>query len=400
MPISRFLAWTIWGVASIFYAYQYILRVMPNIMLNDIMQKFEMDAVIFGQFSGIYYIGYVAMNLPLGIMLDRYGPRKVMSACIALSVVGILPIIFTDNWIYPVFGRFLTGIGSSAAILGAFKIIRMSFIEKHFTRMLSITVSIGLIGAIYGGGPVNYLCESLGYNSVIMLLAIMGMILAVFTYIIVPEMTIEPTSTIISDIKEVIYNKRVIATCIFAGLMVGPLEGFADVWGTIFLKHVLGFDNTIASSLPSMIFIGMCFGAPFLSFIAEKTNYLFTISSAGIIMASGFCLLLTDKLEANNISIIFIIIGICSAYQILAVYKASTYVSDKVAGLTTAISNMIIMFFGYIFHTMIGSIVHHMGGINSKEALIYGISIIPFALTIGAIGFMMLQIVGAKQITK
>src|SRR3984893_15238177 len=118
MTVSRTMAWTIWMMASIFYAYQYILRVMPNIMLDDIMQQFHIDAAVFGQFSGVYYIGYSLMHLPIGMMLDRFGPRKIMTACILLTVVGLMPLIFADHWIYPILGRFLIGLGSSAAILG------------------------------------------------------------------------------------------------------------------------------------------------------------------------------------------------------------------------------------------------------------------------------------------
>ena len=145
---SRTIAWSVWMTASIFYAYQYIIRVMPNIMLGDIMNQFHMDAAVFGQFSGVYYIGYSLMHLPIGIMLDRYGPKNVMSGCILLTVVGLLPILFAEHWVYPLVGRLLIGIGSSAAILGTFKIIRMAFAEKHFTRMLTFTVTIGLIGGI------------------------------------------------------------------------------------------------------------------------------------------------------------------------------------------------------------------------------------------------------------
>lgn len=392
MSTSRFIAWSTWMAASIFYAYQYILRVMPNIMLGDIMHQFNIDAATFGQFSGVYYIGYSLMHLPIGIILDRYGPRKVMTGCTLLTVIGLLPIIFTTSWIYPIVGRVLIGIGSSAAILGTFKIIRMTFQEKHFTRMLSFSVTIGLIGAIYGGGPLSYMCTNFGYQVVVKILAATGIVLAIATYFVVPEIENKKPSTIISDIKEVLGNNRVIYTCLFAGLMVGPLEGFADVWSTEFFKQVYVLDPTLASSLPSMIFIGMCFGAPVLSLIAEKTNYLATIISAGIMMTISFFVLLVWQLATSIIGFSFVLVGMCCAYQILAIYKASTYVSDRVAGLTTAVANMIIMIFGYAFHTIIGSIIHIMGGTSSPRAFIYGVAVVPIALSFGVIGFIILFI--------
>ena len=388
---SRTIAWSVWIVASVFYAYQYILRVMPNIMLDDIMQQFHISAATFGQFSGVYYIGYSLMHLPIGIMFDRYGPRNIMSICILLTVVGLMPLLFADYWIYPIAGRFLTGLGSSAAILGVFKIIRMTFSEKHFPRMLSFSVTIGLIGAIYGGGPVSYMREIFGYQGVIQLFAGAGLALAVVTYWIIPPMKNISQETVVSDIKEVLSNRKVILSCIFAGLMVGPLEGFADVWGSAFFKQVYGFDNTLAASIPSMIFIGMCFGAPVLNLVAEKVGgYLATIIGAGIIMVASFSLLIITHLTSGMISLNFILVGVCCAYQILAIYKASTYVREQVAGLTTAVANMIIMIFGYAFHSIMGGIINVMGGPNVSEALVYGVAVIPVALCLGTCGFAIL----------
>lgn len=391
MSSSRMIAWMVWIIGSIFYAYQYILRVMPNIMLDDIMHQFNISAATFGQFSGIYYLGYSLMHLPIGIMLDRYGPRKIMTASILFTVIGLLPLIFAEHWIYPIFGRLLIGMGSSAAILGIFKIIRMTFSEQRFPRMLSISVMIGLIGAIYGGGPVSYMREVFGYKTIIEFFAIGGIALACLTYWIIPNSKDTSQSTVISDIREVLTNGRVICLCIFAGLMVGPLEGFADVWGAAFLKQVYNFDGPLAASLPSMIFIGMCFGAPLLSLIAEKIgNYLVTIIVAGTLMTTTFAFLLTWQLTPEALSFSFVIVGICCAYQILAIYKASTYAPEHVAGLTTAIANMIIMVFGYAFHTIIGVVVNMMGGPNTPQSLIYGIAVIPIALCVGIGGFIFL----------
>lgn len=388
---SRSIAWAVWVIASVFYAYQYILRVMPNIMLNDIMEQFDMNAATFGQFSGVYYIGYSLMHLPVGIMLDRYGPKKIMTGCILLTVIGMLPLLFSDHWIYPIAGRFLIGIGSSAAILGVFKIIRMTFSETRFPRMLSLSVTIGLIGAIYGGGPVSYMLGAFGYQTVIQLFAATGFLLAMITYWIIPDIKSSPEGTVVSDIKEVLSNNKVILSCVFAGLMVGTLEGFADVWGTVFFKQVYGFDNTVAATMPSMIYIGMCFGAPVLSLIADRVgNYLATIIGAGITMAICFSLLLFSHLTSGVLSLSLVLVGICCAYQILAIYKASTYVRVEVAGLTTALANMIIMIFGYVFHASIGGIVNIMGGANTSEALVYGLTVIPGALCLGICGFVFL----------
>jgi MFS family permease len=386
MTISRRIAWVMWMTASIFYAYQFVIRVMPNIMIEDIMQQYGLDAALFGQFSGVYYIGYVLMHLPIGIMLDRYGPRKVMTACILLTVAGMLPIVLSDNWIFPIVGRFLIGVGSSAAILGAFKIIRMGFEEKHFTRMLSLSVTIGLIGAIYGGGPVAQMCEALGYKMVIQIFSVLGVVLAGITYFVVPHFEATNQGKVWSDIKTVLSNHKVIAVCLMAGFLVGPMEGFADVWASEFLKQVYGFDSIVAGYLPSMIFLGFCFGAPVLSLFAEKTGmYIGSIIGAGIIMLITFIALIMGWLTVSSMTFGFIIVGVCCAYQILAIYKASTYVPENVAGLTTAVANMIIMSFGYLFHTTIGLVINAS---NGSQAYVYGVSVIPIALGIGVMGFL------------
>ena len=202
----------------------------------------------------------------------------------------------------------------------------MSFEERRFARMLSISVTIGLIGAIYGGGPVSYLKEVLGYQTTLIVFMVAGLFLAFITSKVVPNVESKKERSIFLDLKEVLQEKKVIGSCLFAGLMVGPLEGFADVWGATFLRKVYGYDLSISASLPSMMFIGMCFGGPFLSLIAEKIkSYIATIVGAGIIMALGFFSFLHWNVSVVSLAFLFILIGICCAYQILAIYQASTY---------------------------------------------------------------------------
>jgi predicted MFS family arabinose efflux permease len=367
---------------------------MPNVLLPDIMTQFQMQTEVFGQFSGVYYLGYCLMHLPLGLLMDRYGPRRVMPACILLTVIGIFPLVVSNCWVYPIIGRFLVGMGSSAAVLGAFKMIRLSFEEQYFTRMLSWFVTIGLLGAIYGGRPLGYWASTLGFHPVVLALMALGLGLAGVSYCCIPPMRTPTLSSAFGEVRYVVSQPKVLFVSIAAGFMIGPLEGFADVWGTQYLKHVYHLLPETAATLPSMVFLGMCLGAPLLSFIAEKTGcYLETLVGAGTVMFLGFVMLLRASLSESMLLAVFLMIGVCCAYQILAIYQAATYVSEDAVGLTTAVANMIIMIFGYFSHSIISTVIGQLGGINSVSALHYGIAVIPVGLLMGTLGFLGLTLV-------
>ncbi len=397
---NSFSVWLMWGLASFFYAYQYILRVLPNIMMADILEKFQIDASLFGQYSGLYYIGYAGMHIPVGILLDKYGPKWILPLCMILTVIGIMPLLYAQHWIYPGIGRLLIGMGSSAAILGVFKVIRMSFPEDKFTFILGCSVTIGLVGAIYGGQPVNYFMQTFGMEAVLQCIILLGVMLAIATFWSIPAQSVTHSDKgWLASVKEVLTNPQIILICLFAGFMVGPLEGFADVWGKEYLRLVYKLNENVASSLPSLIFLGMCFGSPILSWITEKTKayYGFIILSA-VVMAACFFLLLTGQLPVSALALMFVIVGIFCAYQILAIYKASTYGGEQLVGLTTACANMIIMTFGYVFHSIIGQMMSHFwdGTMNAEipvyDAHAYTLSlmVIPVGLLMGAIGFIWL----------
>jgi predicted MFS family arabinose efflux permease len=372
-----------WFIVSLFYSFQYILRVMPSIMMPDLLTQFHIDEGFFGQFSGVYYIGYALAHIPLGLLLDKYGPRRILTLCSLLTVVGLSPILCCDHWALALLGRFLIGIGSSGAILGCFKIIRLVFAEAKFARMLSFSVMIGLTGAIYGGAPVTYLCTVFGYQWVTLSFMITGLLISMLTFVSLPSTPLRSGPPLGNALIPVLTHRLVLLTCIFAGLMVGPLEGFADVWGVPFLKSTYALTGLQASSLCSLIFLGMCFGSPLLSLMAEKIqNTLLCITLSGAIMALVFLLLITQLLSPTLMPVFFALVGVCSAYQILSITQAASFVPSTHAGVTTAVANMIIMLFGYGFHSLIGLTVNHTHQASS------GILIIIAGLVLGSLGFL------------
>ena len=116
---SLLVAWSTWFALAMFYAYQFVQRVFPNIVMDDIMDKYHVNASEIGHFAGIYYVGYIAMHIPLGIILDHFNAKKVIPLCILLAVAGFAPLAYIDSFEMATYGRFLIGVGSSGAAVGA-----------------------------------------------------------------------------------------------------------------------------------------------------------------------------------------------------------------------------------------------------------------------------------------
>ncbi len=398
---NKFVSMLVWLSLTLFYCYQYVLRMLPNIIMPDIMSKYEIGAAEFGSFAGIYYIGYIAVHIPIGVLLTRFGGKKVLPLCIALTASGLVPLIYFDFWESVVIGRALTGIGSSAAIVGALQIFRIIYPDK-FARMLGFTVFFGSITAVYVGTPLAGIIKSIGIDTTINILVCSGIVLALITYIIMPKSAQEVShSDIWTDIKAVICNYKLLFASLFAGFMVGPLEGFADAWGSAFIIAVYGIEKAAADSLTLSILLGMCMGCIILPYIADKTRlYLGVTIASGIGMIICFIYILSGSATEKSLYYTCLITGLFCAYQVVIISKIATYVSEERSGMAAAVANMIIMTFGWVFHNAIGMRLDKLwdgtlvDGIRSysSEAFITSIAIIPTAISLAVVGFTVMGI--------
>lgn len=139
--IDKASALAVWLSFTIFFCYQYVLRILPNLIMPELTLRFGLNATQLGSFASCYYIGYVACHIPLGIAFDRFNGKRVALFAILLTMAGLLPIIYQANWYLVVIGRLLIGAGSSAAIVGAIQSFQRLF-PCHFSRALGLCIVI------------------------------------------------------------------------------------------------------------------------------------------------------------------------------------------------------------------------------------------------------------------
>ena len=378
-----------------------MLRILPCNIVQDLFLKFNLQAKDFGLFSGIYYIGYALSHIPLALLIDKYGSKKIISFSCLCCVVGFVPLIATDNWLLAIMGRFVVGLGSSGAAIGLLSVLNLYFPKNMFAKLLGISVTMGMMGAIYGSKPMSDFVQILGWEKLVLILIIIGVGLSLAIFIITPNENRQiDQKNIIQELKVVVLNYKVIIIAACGGLMVGPLEGFADAWGVEFFKSVYGLSHSISSGLLPYLFLGMCVGLLTIPTIADKYKIQYgIILFSAIIMVSCFFAIIFMKLDVFVVRVMLALAGIFCSYQSLILYINTFNAPEKFANLTLAVTNMIIMSFGWIFHIAIASVINSFWDgsmdkgilVYSIDAYKYGATVIPLCLIVALIILLLMR---------
>lgn len=374
-----------WLFPLSFFAFQFILRLWPGLMSQQIMEQFSIDASHFGILAAFYYYGYAGMQIPVAVLLDRFGARYVVSSLAVICGLATWLFIHTDNFYMALLARFLIGAGSAGGFLGVSKVVSEWFPKNHYARMIGYSFTFGLMGAIYGGTPVSFLIERFSWQKVAFSLALLSISIGIGAYIALRSKTQEITVPFkLKNFKSLLSSPIVWCLAISNLLMVGSLEGFADVWGVPYLMLAFSLSKGDAAGAISFIFFGMLIGGPFLALLSKKFGNYRVISACGMGMAACFVLLLNAF--AYNwwlLAALFFLVGIMCCYQVIVFAAGADLVSVKDLGVCIAFLNCINMFGGSFFHTIIGSLMDLLwdGNLGIDGLRIYSVSIYKYALS-------------------
>jgi MFS family permease len=408
------MPFVLWSAVTLFFSFQFILRLFPGILREEIMDKFSIDIVSFGTLSGYYYLGYAGMQIPFGFMLDRFNTRFITFLAITIASIGTLAFSISPVWEIVLLGRVLIGAGCGVAFLSVAKVTKTYFPEKMHGMLIGFSFTFGLIGAVIGGKPAKIIFDNYGYDPTFFALSIIGIVIA-FIILFISDNKIEKieykedTQATLFDALKLIFNPAILLIGISGGLMVGSLEGFTDVWGIMFFEQIYGYSHLDSIFATSVVFIGMCFGGPILAWFAEKTG-----STTRIIVTTGLftILLFVFMFYVNTIDYyltlaLMFFLGILCCYQVLVFNMTSSLVEKKMSGLAIAVINCINMSFGHLFHKSISGLVDKAwnGALNvnnmpfyDKATQVYALSIIPVLCLLGTLGFIYINILQTKKI--
>lgn len=397
--------WIIITCSALFYMYQFMIRVSPNIMNEELLTNFAIDSAGLGVLIGAYNWAYSGMQIPLGITMDRLGPRFFL--CIATLLCSVSCFLF-GNTTSPIIGggaRFLMGMGSACGLIGTIKLGTIWLEPKHIAKVTGYTILMGTVGASLGGAPLEILLNKLGFEKTMELLGLIGILIFVLLYFVVsnnPSVDhheeipdIYNNSHPLADIVLLIKTPQAWILAIYGMLMYMPITVIGVVWGVSFITSILDVSETIAASVVSTMFLGAAIGSPFFAYFSDLIkNRKLPMIFGSIVTTLVWSSIFLFEIPLYLLYGLFFLAGFAYTAKCLSFAGICETMPLKMSGVSIAFVNAIVMSTGIIFLPIIGALInYHWNGHMVKGIPYYSSGDYRFALTIIPISLAISSIV-------
>ena len=273
--LTKAYPWIIWTIAAGFFFYKYLIQVSPSVMTGDLMQAFQINGAGLGNLSAFYFYAYLIMQIPVGIMLDRYSPRFLTTSAIFICSISTYVFSQTDSFWLACMSRALMGVGAAFAAVSCFKLASVWFAPKRFALVSGMFMTAAMLGAVGGQMPLSLLVQQVGWRGALNFVSLMGVLLGIIYFIFVRDKPLtHPTNykkhePIRPLLMSIITNKQTWLLSLYSGLAFAPVSVFGGLWGVPFLETAYHLSRTDAALAISCIFIGFGTGAPFVGWLSD-----------------------------------------------------------------------------------------------------------------------------------
>lgn len=361
------IAWLMCGLGAVFYSYEYFLRISPSVMESALREHFNLSATGFGFLSSFYYYAYVPMQIPVGIMMDRYGPRLLLTLACAICVIGSLMFAMTPYFWVAAVGRFLVGLGSAFAFVGVLKLATIWLPEDRLAMVSGLAAALGTVGAMLGDNILGELVSRIGWQETVQGTAVVGVLLTVLLWLGIKnkrsktqhDVLIDNFSQSLQDLVIIVKNKQIWINGMYGCLVYLPTTVFAELWGIPYLTHAQNFTKQSADFSNSLIFLGFTIGAPLMGMLSDRLHrrkppMLFGAVGAAFIM---MIILYMPGLSKVSIQILLFSLGLLYSSQAIVFAVGRELSPKEAAGTAMAMTNMIVMLGATIMQPLIGRIL-------------------------------------------
>lgn len=386
----------VWLICALFFLYEFMLRTILGTIQLPLMKELHISVVEFALISSTaYQIMYGVMQIPVGIIADRYGLKRTLLFAALVCSVGNLGFCFVHDFKLALLFRLMMGLGASFGFVGLLLAVYDWLPRKNIALFIGLSQFLGTLGPMLAAGPLKALLVSniIGWRGIFSILAIIGSLIAILILFFVDKnkqvnskfyILSKPVS-ILSNLQRLIRQKQIWWIGLYSASVYFSIEYLSENEGITFLMHK-GFSPTFSAYLITVSWLGYAVGCPILGYLSDKLKQRkpLMLYSAVLVLIS---LSMIIYLPLNQLMMMcsFFLLGIGASGPSISFAIVSEHCEDTDLSVGLAFTNALITFFSALCAPLISMMLipksqtaHLLANYQQTFSIMIGFAFISF----------------------
>jgi MFS family permease len=314
--------WLMWALGAALFLYASFQRVAPSVMVNDLMADFAVTAAALGSLSAFFYWAYAAVQIPVGVLVDRWGPRRVLAGAAFLGGVGTLMFASAETLTTAYAGRLLLGLGTGVALVSTLKLAVVWLPSNRYALITGLTIMMSGAGSVVAQAPLAATIAATGWRTAMAATGVGALVVAVLCWLVIRD-TPEADGrdgrsaagasagiSLLRGLRTVAANRESWYAGACMAMLTIPMISFAALWGVPYLIQAYGIDRPTAAAVTSVAFVAWALGALAGGWLSDRIGRRkpILISIAGVSLVTW-----TTLLYAPGLPLAWVVVLMASA---------------------------------------------------------------------------------------
>jgi sugar phosphate permease len=396
--------WVIFASVLFTYVLMSSQRTAPGLITDQIMVDFQVTATTIGLLTSIQFFVYTGLQIPMGMMADRFGPNFFLICGALLTGLGTILYSLGTHEVVLFVARVLTGTGDATIWVNMVLILGQWFNAKEFTKLIGVTAMMGSLGFLVATVPFSLFIDSVGWRVAFFSV---GLLLCLCSFLLYFVLLKKPKQSLFIK-KEKSREKTWALVCrIFSSRqawalflchfgIVGTYVGFISSWGVPYGMNVYGMTRSDASQLIMIGLIGALIGAPLAGWISSKLDMIkrpYIVVHVILLVTWSSFLLFKGNPPFYLLITLFFIIGLAYGANALTFAAVRQTFPIKEAGIVSGFANTGGFLSAVLLPSIFGAVLDYfqLGTGSIGKGYYYGFIIPVIFSMIGLVGVSMLR---------
>lgn len=377
---KKLRATLLWSVVSLLMVLHFFLLLSVGVITTEIRGALDLSALELSFLASSYLYIYLILQTPAGILLDEFGPRKLLTIGALVCGLGCWMFSSSEHLYLAIIARILTGGGLAFVFVASIQLAGRWFAKRYFGMMIGFSEASGMLGAIIGNMLLAIFMHKIGWRESYAWAALFSLLLSILAWVcirdypdhyVVTEKSKLTVKKVIASIKVLSREPQVWLQSAYIALMYETITVFCGLWANPFLRQAFGLNLEQATMSCSLVLAGIGIGSPIAGILCDTDHKKAKcLKVCAIAMFVLMCVILyTPSLPAWLINMLMFMLGVSGSSLILCFTIVSDVAPEGAKGTSVGLTNTLSLSSAVILQPIIGWILNSLSHNVGRDGL-------------------------------